>query len=93
VTFRRTRRTTKPSSTAIKTASAASADEDVSTTEIQLAAVDFGCAICNHLDVTQDPDATAECMMSLGRSRANANMWLAASVINLCPELNHLTGY
>jgi hypothetical protein len=36
---------------------------------------------------------TADYMMSLGRSRANANMWLAASVINLCPELNHLTGY
>jgi hypothetical protein len=52
-----------------------------------------GSAICNHLDTTQDPDATADYMMSLGHSRANANMWLAASVINLCPELNHLTGY
>jgi hypothetical protein len=67
--------------------------EDVSTTEIQLAVVDLGYAICNHLDTTQDPNATVNYMMSLGHSRANANMRLSASVINLCPELNHLTGY
>jgi diaminopimelate decarboxylase len=65
---------------------------DVSTTEIQLAVVDLGYAIGNHLDTTEDPDATADYVMSLGRSRANANMWLAASVITLCLEPNHLTG-
>lgn len=37
--------------------------------------------------------ADADSNMSLGDSRASANMWLAASVINLYPEQNHLTGY
>lgn len=67
--------------------------EDVSTQEIRYDSIDLGEAICGHLDATQDPNATVDYLVKLGHSKANANMWLAGSVLHLCPRLNSLTHY
>ncbi|WP_236950410.1 DUF732 domain-containing protein [Mycobacterium sp. MS1601] len=67
--------------------------EDVSGPEVALASVDVGYAICNLLETYNSGPQMLSYMINNGRSPENANLWLAASVINLCPELNYLTGY
>jgi hypothetical protein len=67
--------------------------EDVSTQEIRYDSIDLGEALCEHLDATQNPNATVDYLVSLGHTNANANVWLAGSVLYLCPRLNYLTHY
>jgi hypothetical protein len=49
--------------------------------------------ICDHLDATQNPNATVDFLVSIGHTNRNANMWLDGSVLYLCPRLNYLTHY
>jgi Protein of unknown function (DUF732) len=67
--------------------------ENVSTQEIQNLYIDLGQAICQHLDASQNPNATVDYLVSLGHTNRNANMWLSGSVLYLCPQLNYLTRY
>ncbi|MEZ0353975.1 DUF732 domain-containing protein [Mycobacterium sp. pR1184] len=67
--------------------------EDVSTQEIRYRSIDLGEAICDLLDANQDPNATVDYLVKLGHSNRNANMWMAAAVMALCPRLNYLTHY
>ncbi len=67
--------------------------ENVPTEEIRNLYIDLGQAICQHLDATQNPNATVDYLVSLGHTNRNANMWLSGSVLYLCPQLNYLTHY
>jgi hypothetical protein len=66
---------------------------DAPTQEVRNDFVNLGQAICDHLDAGQDPNRTADYLVSIGHTNANANMWLAGSVLYLCPRLNYLTHY
>jgi hypothetical protein len=67
---------------------------DTSSVDSQLANVNLGLAICNMLNTTQSPNATVDSLVARGyHTQANANMWMAASVINLCPEMDYVTHY
>jgi hypothetical protein len=67
--------------------------EDVSSVDIQFAVIDEGLAICSMLNESESPTATVDSLVQLGHTKENANMWMAASVLNLCPELDFLTHY
>ena len=66
---------------------------DVPTPELRNDFINLGQAICGHLEVGQDPNRTVDYLVSVGHTKANANMWLAGSVLYLCPQLNYLTHY
>ncbi|MDT5257622.1 MAG: hypothetical protein QOD10_2702 [Mycobacterium sp.] len=66
---------------------------DVPTQELRNDFINLGQAICDHLDAGQDPNRTVDYLVSIGHTNANANMWLAGSVLYLCPRLNYLTHY
>jgi Protein of unknown function (DUF732) len=66
---------------------------DVPTQELRNDFINLGQAICDHLDAGQDPNRAVDYLVSIGHTNANANMWLAGSVLYLCPRLNYLTHY
>jgi hypothetical protein len=67
---------------------------DTSSVDTQLANVDLGLATCNMLNVTQSPTATVDSLVNGGNhTQSNANIWMFASVIALCPEMDYLTHY
>jgi hypothetical protein len=66
---------------------------DAPTPELRDDLINLGQAICDHLDAAQDPNRTVDYLVSIGHPNANANMWLAGSVLYLCPRLNYLTRY
>ena len=67
---------------------------DISSVDSQMANVDLGLAICNMLNVTQNPNLTVDNLMNGGRHTSHdANVWMALSVMKLCPEMDYLTHY
>ena len=61
--------------------------EDVSTPEVQYAAIDYGYSICNLYEVSQSNDHVLQVMM---RGSQNVAVYTVGSVLYLCPELEYL---
>jgi hypothetical protein len=74
---------------------AASRFQETAKTPVRASArsIHLGEAICVYLDATQAPNVTVDHLVSLGHTNSNANIWMAGSVLYLCPQLNYLTDY
>jgi hypothetical protein len=62
--------------------------EDMSGTEVQYAAIDYGLAICNLYRVSQSNDHVVTQMLRNGED--NISAYTVGSVLHLCPEWRYL---